>query len=99
MLSINTSSSVSRFALGLFKNAKMEDFLEGYCKVAWDMLVSKYALHTAMSLVKLKSKFHNSKCESINKNPNNWISHLEGLRICMNKFSQKGNVSDKDFTI
>ena len=77
---------------GLVKNAKSEDLLEGNCKGTWDRLVSMYALHTAWSLLKLKSEFHNSKLESINKVPDEWISNLEGLRICMNEFSQKGNI-------
>ena len=69
MLWVNTSSSVDEVAFGLVKNAKSEDFLEGNCKVAWDRLVSKYAPHTALSLLKLKSAFHNSKLESIDKDP------------------------------
>ena len=81
------------------KNAKSEDFLEGNCKVAWDRFVSKYALHTVSYLLKLKSEFHNSKLESVDKDPNEWISHLEGLRIHMNEFGQKCNVSDEDFVI
>ena len=48
---------------------------------------------------RLKSEFHNSKLQSIDKEPDEWISHLEGLRICMNEFCQKGNVSDEDFMI
>ena len=56
------------------KNTKSEDFQEGNCKVAWDMLVSKYALHTALSLLKLKSEFHNSKLESVDKDLDKWIS-------------------------
>ena len=47
--------------------------------MAWDRLESKYALHTASSLLKLKSKFHNSKLDSIDKDPDEWIPHLEGL--------------------
>ena len=61
ILSINTSSSVSKVAFGLMKNKISKDFPEGNCKVAWDRLVSKYAPHTASSLLKLKSRFHNSK--------------------------------------
>ena len=96
---INTSSSVGKVAFELVKIAKSEDFLEGNCKVAWDRLVSKYDPHTASSLLKLKSEFHNSKLESIDKDPGKWISHLEGLRICMNEFGQKVNVSNEDFMI
>ena len=78
---VNTSSSIGKVAFGLMKNAKSEDFLEGNCKVAWDPLENKYVLHTASSLLKLKSEFHNSKLELIDKDPNKLISHLEGLRI------------------
>ena len=76
-----SSSSVGKVAFGLVTNEKSEDFPEGNCKVAWDRLVSKYAPHTASSLLKLKGKFHNSKLESIDKDPDKWISHLEGLQI------------------
>ena len=99
ILSINTSSSVGKVAFGLVKNAKSEDFPEGNCKVAWDRLASKYAPHTASSLLMLKSKFHNSKLDSTDKDPDEWILHLEGLQIWMNKFGQKGSVSDEDFMI
>ena len=67
MPSINTSSSVGKVAFGLVTNMKSDDFLEGNCKVAWDRLVSKYAPHTASSRLKLKSEFHDSKLESIDK--------------------------------
>ena len=79
ILLINTSSSVGKGAFGLIKYAKSEDFLEENCKVALDRLVSKYALHTASSLCNLKSELHNSKLELIDKDPDKWISHLEGL--------------------
>ena len=59
----------------------------------------KYAPHIAFSLLKLRSKFHKSKLESIDKDSNEWISHLEGHRIQMNEFSQQGSVSDEDFMI
>ena len=90
---------MDKVAFGLVKKAKSEDFLEGNCKVAWDRLVSKYAPHTTSSLLKLKSKFHNSKLESINKDPDEWIFHLEELQIRMTESGQKDNVSDKNFMI
>ena len=70
ILSTNASSSIGQVTFRLVKNVKNEDNLEGDCKVAWDRLVSKYALHTALSLLKLKSEFHNSKLESTDKDPN-----------------------------
>ena len=61
ILSINTSFSFGKVVFVLEKKSKSEDFPKGNCKVARDRLVSKYALHTASSLLKLKSEFHNSK--------------------------------------
>ena len=84
ILLTNTSSSGGKVAFGLVKNTKSEDFPKRNCKVAWDRLVSKYAPHTALSLQKLKSQFHNSKLESIDEDLNEWISHLEELRIRIN---------------
>ena len=45
--------------------------------------------------LKMKSEFHNSKLELNNKDPNELISHLEGLRIHMNQCGHKGNLSDE----
>ena len=81
ILSINTSSSVGKVAFGLVKNTKRENFPAGNCKVAWVRLLSDYAPHKALLLLKLKSEFYNNKFESIDKDPNKRISHLEGLRI------------------
>ena len=78
---INTSSSIGKVEFRLMKNAKSEDFPEENCKVVKDRLVSKYAPHTALSLLKMKSEFHNSKFESVEKDPDEWISHLDGLQI------------------
>ena len=94
MLSINTSSSIGKIAFRLVKNVNSEDFFVGNCKVASNRLVSKYAPHAALSLLKLRSKFHNSKLELIDKDLDEWISNLE-----MNEFSLKGNITDKDFMI
>ena len=33
------------------------------------------------------------------KDFNEWILHLEGLKIQMNEFRKKGGISDKDFMI
>ena len=64
ILSITTSFSVGKVTFGLVKNAKSAAFTDENFKVAWDRLVIKYAQHTASSLLKLKSKFHNRKFES-----------------------------------
>ena len=81
ILSIYTSSSLDKVAFDLVRNAKSTDFPESDCKIGWERLVSKYALHTASSLLKLKRKFHNSKLKSIKKDPDKWVSNLEWLQL------------------
>ena len=83
----------------LVRNTKSADFPQGNCKIAWDRLVSKYALHTASFLLKLKSKFHNSNLELMENYPDEWILNMGGLQISMNEFKLKSNVSDEDFMI
>ena len=85
-LLINTSSFVGKVAFGLGKNAKSADFPKGNFNIAWDKLVRKYALHTALPLLKLNSEFHNSKLESMEKGPDELISTLKWLQIQMNDF-------------
>ena len=76
ILLINTSSSVRKVVFELVRNVKSVDFPEGNCKISWDRLVSKCAPHTALSLLKLKSDFHNSRFESIEKEPDKWITNF-----------------------
>ena len=65
----------------------------------WDRLVSKYAKHKALSLLKLKSKFINNKMKSIKKDSDEKISNLEGLRIEINEFNLKCSMTDEDLMI
>ena len=61
--------------------------------------MSKYALNTALFLLKVKHEFHNNKLESIKKDLDKWISNFQGLRIQMNEFSLRGSITNKDFMI
>ena len=81
ILSIYSSSSVGKVTFRLVKNEKSEDYLEGNCKVAWDRMLSKNAPHTASSLVKLKSDFHKSNLESIDKDPINLFLIWKGCKF------------------
>ena len=86
ILSIDTNLSVRKVAFGLARNAKRLKFSKENCKIAWDRLVNKYALHTASSLMILKSEFYNSKLESIEQDLHDWISNLKESQIQMNDF-------------
>ena len=57
ILSTITSFSVGKVAFGLVRNAKSSNFPKGNCKIGCNRLVSKYAPHMSLSLLKLKSDF------------------------------------------
>ena len=63
-MSNDTNPTVGKIAIGLIRSAKRLEFPKGNCKVVCNRLLNKYALHTSLSLLKLKSKVHNSKFES-----------------------------------
>ena len=78
--SINTSSSVGKVAFRLIRNAKSADFLEWNSKIDLDRLVSKYAPHTALFLLMLKSEFCISKLEKIKNDSDELISNLKSFK-------------------
>ena len=41
----------------------------------------KYALHTALSLLMLRHELHNTKLDSLEKDLDEMISNLEGLKV------------------
>ena len=61
--------------------------------------MNKYSPNIASSLLKLKSEFHHSKLDLIEKDPEKWISILEGLHFCMSKFDLEAIISKEDFVI
>ena len=94
-MSINTNSSVVKVAFGLVRNP-----VWCFLRVPIKLLgVNRYAIYTALSLLKLKSEFFNSKLELIEKNTDGWISNLKGLQIETNDFWLKGSISVENFMI
>ena len=81
---INTSSLAGKVAFSLVCNTKSPEFPKRNFKIAW--IINVYAPHTALSLLKLMSKFHNSKVDSVEEDLGEWISNLEGLGIFMAGF-------------
>ena len=67
ILTINMNSLVCRVAFSLLCNSKNPELLREIWKIAWGRLINKYALFTASSLLKLESKFNNSKLGSAEK--------------------------------
>ncbi len=58
-----------------------------------------YAPKTAASYVNLKKKFTNSRLESVEDNPDVWITELESLRTEMDNVNISGKISHTDFII
>lgn len=99
ILSIDHTTKEGKVAFSLVKNCKTAEFPEGNCKLAWDRLESKYAPKTVPSLLKLKKKFANSKLETKDQNPDEWISELESIRNEIDKINLSTQMSDQDFMI
>ena len=99
ILSINHVTRQGKVAFSLVKNCKSLEYPEGNCKLAWDRLVAKYAPKTAPSLLKLKKKFANSKLETAEKHPDEWITELESLRNDIDSISLSTKMTDQDFMI
>ena len=99
ILAVSTSSTVVKFTYDLVWNVKSSDNPKGNSKLVWNSLVNNYALHTASSLLRLKSEFHNSKLDSTEKDPEKGMSNLEWNWLQMTNFRLKGNMVDKKFVI
>jgi len=99
ILSIDHKSSRGKVAFRLVKNSKSSEYPEGNCKLAWDRLVAKYAPRSTPSLLKLKKQFENSKLESVETDPEDWVSELEGLRTEIECIDSTSAMSEKDFMV
>lgn len=102
ILSIDHKSKSGRVAFNLVQNCKsLNDYPDGNAKQAWDRLTAKYAPKTAPSLLQLKKDFENSKLESTEVDPEEWISELESMRTDMQQIGIAGktDMSDQDFII
>ena len=61
--------------------------------------VSKYTPKTAPLVLKSKKNFANSQLESVEMNPDEWMTKLESLRNEIGKISVSTKMSDEDFMI
>lgn len=98
ILSINHKSIGGKVAFRLVKNSKSVEYPEGNCRDAWNRLVAKYSPKTTSSLLKMKKKFENSKLED-GKDPEEWISYLEGIRAEIEAIDSTAAISEKDFMV
>ena len=99
ILSINTNTNRGKIAFRLVKNCKTSEYPEGNCKMAWDRLVAKFAPRSTPSLLKLQKEYENSKLESSTRDPEDWISELEGLRIDIELIESSSAISERNFMV
>ena len=79
ILAISRSSLVGKVMLSFVHITKSPEFFEVNCNIAWERHVKRYAVHTALSLLKLKSEIHSSMLDSVEKDPVEKDSNLKGL--------------------
>jgi hypothetical protein len=77
LLSINVKTKQGKIAFNLVDNCTTAEQPQGNCKIAWERLVHKYAPKTAPSYIQLKKDFANSKLESVDTDPDKWMTDLE----------------------
>ena len=99
VLSINATTAKDKVAFSLVKSCKSDDFPNGNCRLARYRLKRKYQPHTAPSLLKLEKQFMNCCIETIEEDPEDWISKLETLRNEIENIPRATKKSDRDFSI
>jgi len=78
-LSIDTSTSPGKVAFQLIKGCKMTANKNGDAAQAWKQLVAKYAPKLAPTKMELKLEFQRSRLKTIDSDPDEWITDLEGI--------------------
>jgi hypothetical protein len=97
ILSIDTTTTRGSTAFRLVKNCRTKEYPDGNSFMAWERLKSKYAPRTSCSLMKHKKKYENSSLGDATKDPDDWISSMEGIITEIESIDEKMAISDKDF--
>jgi hypothetical protein len=99
ILSIDHKSIQGKVAFKQVINCKSISYMEGNCKLTWDRLLAEYTPRATLSLLKLKKEFENSKLESFETDPEDWILKLEVLRTEIEVIDESSSMSDRDFMV
>ena len=78
ILSIDKTTTRGCTAFRLVKNCRTKEYPDGNSCMAWERLKSKYAPRTSCPLMKHKKKYENSSLGDATKDPDDWISSMEG---------------------
>ena len=82
-MGIDTEKKAGRVAFDYVRMSKTDDYTDGNCKMAWDRLKAKFESKQAPTRLLLRKEFYNKKLNSIEDDPDEWITELEDLRLRM----------------
>ena len=68
---------------GAINKAMTTEKPEGLASLAWANLTARYKPRTSATKIELKQEFIKSKLESVDINPDKWITNLEQLCQCL----------------
>ena len=91
---MDTDKKTGRVAFDYVRLSKTEDNVEGNCKLAWDRLKMKFESKQAPTRLMLRKEFYNKKLNTIEEDPDEWITELEDLRLRMQ--AAGSSISDLD---
>ena len=97
MLAIDTEKPSGKVAFGVVENAVTSDLPDGDARLAWKLLIAKFAPETSDMYLKLEKLFVNSRLLNTNDSPDVWVTFLESTISQMNK-CKIGGKSDKTNT-
>ena len=93
---MDTAKEPGRVAFKIVKQAKTTDNPDGNLYLALENLINKYEVKTAPNFIELEGQFTNSKLSNNEDDPDEWITHLEALRACMNEVQIVGKSMKSD---
>jgi hypothetical protein len=79
ILSMDTTTTRGSTAIRLVENCRTKEYPDGNSFMAWERLKLKYAQRTSCSLMKHKKEYENSSLGDATKDPDDWISWIEGI--------------------
>ena len=96
ILSMDTTRAAGKVAFEIVKQSKDVNHPEGSPNLAYENLTKKYEAKTAPNFIELEREFANSKLESDEDDPDEWITSLESLKTRMNEVVITGKTAKSE---
>ena len=96
ILSMDTTRAAGKVAFEIVKQSKDVNHPEGSPNLAYVNLTKKYEAKTAPNFIELEREFANSKLESDEDDPDEWITSLESLKTRMNEVVITGKTAKSE---